>query len=140
MDNNTNTLPTNIKSIIDSTDQVIYQFESSQKLISDSVDKITNTILIAKNIDYSIKLLDAQVELMCKEMDIRIEKHKINAQIVQNQLTHYSKTMDNLLIEILKLDNSNNDVNYIKSRSELISVLRSISDNVSNIFIHFITI
>ncbi|MEO5775909.1 MAG: hypothetical protein ABIQ27_03330 [Flavobacterium sp.] len=131
--------------IVESTNEAIQNvdsaFQNCNNIISTidySIDKISATVIQVKEIEKSIKILDCQVELMCKEYDMRIEKCKIQASIVQNTLNGLSNRNDKILDTILAMDSNSNDINYIKHRSELINLLRNTSDTISNMFIHFI--
>ena len=86
----------------------------------------------------AIQQMDLQVEIMCKEYDMRIEKNKLAAPIIQSQLTSFSAQMDHLLKTILEMDPSNKDQDYIRYRSELISALNMASTNISNMFMNFL--
>ncbi|WP_366182916.1 hypothetical protein [Flavobacterium ovatum] len=121
-------------------DSAFQNCNSTLTLVNGAVDKIALTVLQVKEIEKSIKIFDGQVELMCKEYDMRIEKCKIQASLVQSVLSGMSNKTDKILDQILSMDSYSDDVNYINYRSELIATLRSTSDCISNVFFHFITI
>lgn len=126
--------------ILESTNFTMQNIDSVISSIDFTVDKLSSTIIQIKEIEKSIKVLDCQVELMCKEYDMRIEKCKIQATIIQNALTGLSNKTDKILDTILTMDSYSDDINYIKYRSELIGVVRNTSDTISNMFIHFLSI
>lgn len=101
-------------------------------------NQIAQTVIEVKQMQYAIQQMDLQVEIICKEYDMRIEKNKLVAPIIQAHLTSYSGQMDQLLKTILEMDPSNKDQSYIRYRSELITTLNAASANISNIFMNFI--
>jgi hypothetical protein len=135
-----NHIPQGVQMAMIKANQAINKFETTKSTIISSVDKIGEIVMQVKEIDYAIKQMDSQVELMLIDYDMRIEKYKIATPVLQNQLTNYSNQMDTLLKEILKMDAYSNDINYIRYRSELISTLRGTSETLSNMFIKFITL
>lgn len=101
-------------------------------------NQITQTVIEVKQMQFAIQQMDLQVEIICKEYDMRIEKNKLVAPIIQSQLTSYSGQMDQLLKTILEMDPLNKDEDYIRYRSELISTLNASSATISNMFMNFI--
>ncbi|MEG9329056.1 hypothetical protein V6B16_14010 [Salinimicrobium catena] len=101
-------------------------------------NQIAQTVVEVKQMQLAIQQMDSQVEIICKEYDMRIEKNKLIAPIIQSQLTSYSSQMDQLLKTILEMDPSSKDEEYIRYRSELISTLNGASVNISNMFMNFI--
>lgn len=101
-------------------------------------NQITQTVIEVKQMQIAIQQMDLQVEIICKDYDMRIEKNKLVAPIIQSQLTSYSAQMDQLLNTILEMDPLNKDEDYIRYRSELISALNASSANISNMFMNFI--
>ena len=101
-------------------------------------NQIAQTVVEVKQMQVAIQQMDLQVEIICKDYDMRIEKNKLVAPIIQTQLTSYSGQMDQLLKTILDMDPSNKDPEYIQYRSELISTLNAASANISNMFMNFI--
>ena len=101
-------------------------------------NQIAQTVIEVKQMQLAIQQMDLQVEIMCKEYDMRIEKNKLAAPIIQSQLTSFSGQMDHLLKTILDMDPSNKDQDYIQYRSELISSLNKASTNISNMFMNFL--
>lgn len=120
--------------------QAIQRTETRTNAVTSVVDKIGDVVVQVKEIDLAIKQMELQVDLMLIEYDTKIEKYKASIPMVQNQLSNYSNRMDTLLDEILKMDASSSDINYIQFRSELISTLRGTSETLSNMFIKFISL
>ncbi|SHG21284.1 hypothetical protein SAMN05444372_103202 [Flavobacterium micromati] len=125
---------------LQNVDTAFENYNSIFSQVDYTVDKIGMIILQAKEIEKSIKIMDCQVEIMCKEFDMRIEKCKIQANLIQNVLPSFSNTTNSILNEILNMDSYSNDHNYIRHRSELIGTLRSTSDNITNMVITFMSI
>lgn len=119
-------------------DMALQRLHNITAVGQDITNKIAQTVIEVKQIQFAMQHMDSQVEIMCKEYDMRIEKYKLSAQMIQSQLTSYSGQMDQLLKTILDMDPSNKDQDYIRSRSELISLLNSTSANISNMFMNFI--
>ncbi len=131
-------LPFGAQEAIQKVDLALQRVHTITAVGQDITNKIAQTVIEVKQIQFAIQKMDSQVEIMCKEYDMRIEKNKLGAQMIQSQLTSYSSQMDQLLKTILDMDPSNKDQDYIRCRSELISVLNGTSANISNMFMNFI--
>ena len=125
---------------LENTNSTVDKINQGYNNFNFTIDKISETVIEIKEIEKSIKILDAQVELICKEYDVRIEKCRNAATIIQNVINQISNNNNKLLDNILIMDSNSNDVNYINSRSELICVIRNNSDLISNMFIKFLSI
>lgn len=133
-------LPSEINQTFSEINNSIHLVETAKDVINQSIDAISKTMIHIKEIDLSIKKMELQVELITKEYDFRIEKNKQISHIIMKQLNNYSNSMDLMLENILKMDSSSNDINYINHRSELIALLKNTSNNISSMFLHFISI
>lgn len=131
-------LPSGAQEAIQNVDTALHKVQNIAAVGLDITNHIAQTVVEVKQMQFAIQQMDLQVELMCKEYDMRIEKNKLSAQILQGQLSNYSGQMDQLLKNILDMDPSNKDQDYIKARSELISLLNGMSSNISNMFMNFI--
>lgn len=116
------------------------KFEGTKDLVLNLVDKGGEIVKHYKEIDLAIKKIDAQVELMVLDYDFRIEKFKTALPVIENQLTKFSNQMDILLEKILDMDPYSRDLNYIRTRTELISILKGTSETLSNMFFKVITL
>lgn len=131
-------LPVGAQEAIHNVDMALHKIHSIAAVGLGISNHIAETVIEVKQMQVAIQQMDLQVELMCKEYDMKIAKNKLSAQILQGQLTSYSGQMDQLLKRILDMDPSNKDQDYIKGRSELISLLNGMSANISNMFMNFI--
>lgn len=131
-------LPSGAQEAVQNVDIALQKVHSIAAVGLDITNHVAQTVIEVKQMQFAIQQMDLQVELMCKEYDMKIEKNKLSAQILQGQLTNYSGQMDQLLKKILEMDPSNKDQDYIQGRSELISLLNGMSANISNMFMNFI--
>src|SRR5690606_35982290 len=131
-------LPSGAREAIHTVDLALQRVHNITAVGQNITNKIAQTVIEVRQIQFAMQQMDSQVEIMCKEYDMRIEKYKLSAQMIQSQLTNYSVQMDKMLDTILNMDPSNKDQDYIKSRSEMISLLNSTSANISNMFMNFI--
>lgn len=131
-------LPVGAKEAILKVDVALQKVQAITATGHAIANQIAHTVIEVKQMQYAIEQMDLQVEIICKEYDMRIEKNKLIAPIIQSQLTSYSGQMDQLLKTILEMDPTNKDKDYIRYRSELISTLNAASANISNMFMNFI--
>jgi hypothetical protein len=131
-------LPTGTQEAITKVDLALNKVQAITAAGQNITTHIAQTVIEVKQMQAAIQQMDLQVEIICKEFDMRIEKNKLAAPIIQQQLSTYSTQMDHILNRVLEMDPNSADQNYIKSRSELISMLNSISTNISNMFMNFI--
>lgn len=125
---------------IQKTENILSNINETGQSIFNSIDRITQTIERVKELDFQIKELEARFLLKSKEYDFRIEKVKVNKDIIQSVLNRSSNTIDKLLDAILEMDETNNDPSLLKKREELLEQLRISSDNLSLMFISFLKV
>lgn len=125
-------------SSLERAESLIYKINDTGNMILSSVDNVTQTIKYVKELDNEIRQIELQFQLRIKEYDMKIEKIKSNSQIINTTLQMMAKQVDKLLDSVLEMDINNHDENYNLKRSELLSTVRNVSDNLSAVFISFL--
>lgn len=131
-------LPADAQNAMNKVDHALQRVQTITAAGQNIASHIAQTVVEVKQMQAAIQQMDLQVEIICKEFDMRIEKNKLAAPMIQHQLSGYSNRMDHILNQILAMDPNSADQNYIRSRSELISILNNMSASISNMFMHFI--
>lgn len=96
------------------------------------VNKITDAVVTIKTMEYHIELLDKQLEFYKAQMGTSLEKFKIVAKNIENQMDNASKMIDKIVDKILDLDDSNVDAHYLERQSKLLEMLNVCSSNFNN--------
>ena len=125
---------------IENVENNLQQFTTFIRTADQTVSTISNAVVKVKEIEHSILQLDAQVTLVCKEFDMRIEKCQQHATTIQRVLTSISSNSDSVLEKVLAMDAETGDENTIKHRSELIAILHSNTNAISQMFLKFLEI
>lgn len=139
-----NTIPKdNIISNIEST------FIATNKLLDkscqfftgfdNSVNNFNKVIKDLKVIDDNLNQINAKLEIVLKDYDLRIEKVKHSASIIKTQFEYTSSKIDLILDSVLKLSDSNDETS-IKNRTQLFEIVKSMSETNANIFLSFLLI
>jgi hypothetical protein len=131
-------IPASAQEAMNKVDHALQRVQTITTAGQNIATHIAQTVVEVKQMEAAIQQMDLQVEVMCKNLDMRIENNKLAAPMIQQQLSSYSNRMDDILKKVLEMDPNSADQNYIKSRSELISMLNGMSTNISNMFMNFI--
>ena len=125
---------------IENVENTLQQFTTLISTADQTVSTISNAVVKVKEIEYSILQLDAQITLVCKEFDMRIEKCQQHATTIQRVLTSISSNSDAVLEKVLTIDAQTGDENTIKHRSELIAILHNNTSAIAQMFLKFLEI
>lgn len=107
--------------------------------LDNSVNNFNNIFLSLKEVDVKLKQIDANLEMVLKDYDLRIEKVKFASSLLKTQFEITSARIDSLLDHILVL-NESNDKSVIESRTQLFEIVKNFSEINANIFISFLSI
>lgn len=92
-----------------------------------------DTIRVVKELDVVLKEMDVSLQEYLKDADVKLDKFKVNANIVEKQLDKISDRIDRVLDNAFKIDSKTCTNIDLELRSKLITQVRDWSDHISSL-------
>ena len=141
MENNKNEQITTVEDndimqIFDRADISMDKLNESLNVAGDIVTTVKETAQIfvtIREIDKDIINIDAELQRFMKTADDNLDKFKIKAVIVENQLDKFSNKLDTILNKAMAINTSTENEQEIKFRTDLLTQLNKWGDTMSSL-------
>ena len=99
-----------------------------------------DTVRAVKELDVLMKQMDISQEKYLQDSNVSLAKFQHSAHIMEKLLDNISKDISNTLDKALSIDSKNCEMKDLENRSQLITLVRVWSDNLSSMMMKLMSI